>query len=85
RKRGFTVPVGDWIAEESASLAPLVAAQPGLEAVMKPEDVRTVIAGAAGRGGLLAWRVLFYALWHQVHVCDVDPHQPLADILAARG
>jgi len=85
RKRGFTVPVGDWIAEDAAVLAPLVAAQPGLNAVMKPEDVQMVIRGAAGRGGLLAWRVLFYALWHQVHVCGIDPRQPLADILATRG
>ncbi len=84
RKRGFTVPVGDWIAEEAEQLAPLVAAQPGIEAVMKPEDARAVIAGAQGRGGLLAWRVLFYALWHQVHIGGVDPHQPLADILATR-
>ena len=85
RKRGFTVPVGDWIAEEAAQLAPLVAAQPGVETVMTPDQAQTVIRNAGGRGGLLAWRVLFYALWHQVHVCGIDPHQPLAEILAARG
>ena len=85
RKRGFTVPVGDWIAEEAAQLAPLVAAQPGIETVMTADQAQTVIRSADGRAGLLAWRVLFYALWHQVHVCGVDPHQPLAEILAARG
>ncbi len=85
RKRGFTVPVGEWISEEAQGLAPLVADQPGIAAVMKPQDARAIITDAGGRGGLLAWRVLFYALWHQVHVCRVDPYQPLADILATRG
>ncbi len=85
RKRGFTVPVGDWIADEAQILAPLVAAQPGIEAVMKPADAHDVIMAARGRGGLLAWRVLFYALWHQVHVCQIDARQPLVDILADRG
>ena len=85
RKRGFTVPVGDWIAEDAAVLAPLVASQPGIAAVMRKDAAKGVIENASGRGGLLAWRVLFYALWHQVHVCGVDPHQPLAEILAARG
>ena len=85
RKRGFTVPVGEWISEEAQRLAPLVADQPGIAAVMKPQDARAIITDAGGRIGLLAWRVLFYALWHQVHVCRVDPYQPLADILATRG
>ena len=85
RKRGFTVPVGDWIAEEARELAPLVAAQPGIEKIMKPDTARDVITAAQGRGGLLAWRVLFYALWHQIHVCGIDPQQPIADILATRG
>ncbi|MEK9558157.1 MAG: asparagine synthase (glutamine-hydrolyzing), partial [Alphaproteobacteria bacterium] len=85
RKRGFTVPVGSWIAGESSVLGPLVASQPGIAAVMRPEDARSVIENADGRGGLLAWRVLFYALWHQVHCRGADPRQPLADILAEKA
>ena len=34
---------------------------------------------------LLAWRVLFYALWHQIHRRGADPRQPLADILAEQA
>jgi len=89
RKRGFTVPVGAWIAEEAHLLAPLVAAQDGVAALMRADTARAVISSADargnGRGGLLAWRLLFYALWHQIHCRGVSAEQPLADILAARG
>ena len=84
RKRGFTVPVGHWIAAEAGTLAPLVAAQPGVTALMPGSAARSVIEAAEGRGGLLAWRLLFYAMWHQIHCRGVDAGQPLADILAAR-
>ncbi len=85
RKRGFTVPVGGWIAEESHTLAPLVAKQNGVAELISADTARSVIASADGRGGLLAWRLLFYALWHQIHCCGASAEQPLADILAARG
>jgi asparagine synthase (glutamine-hydrolysing) len=85
RKRGFTVPVGGWIAEESQTLAPLVARQDGVAELISADKARAVIASADGRGGLLAWRLLFYALWHQIHCRGVDAEQPLADILAAHG
>ncbi|MEC8641690.1 MAG: asparagine synthase (glutamine-hydrolyzing) [Pseudomonadota bacterium] len=88
RKRGFTVPVGGWIAEESGTLAPLVATQDGVAELMRADAARAVISSADGhghgRGGLLAWRLLFYALWHQIHCRGVSAEQPLAEILAAR-
>ena len=79
------MPVGSWIAAEAPVLGPLVASQPGIAAVMRPEDARSVIENANGRGGLRAWRVLFYALWHQVHRRGANPRQPLADILAEQA
>ena len=85
RKRGFTVPVGGWIAEESRTLAPLVAAQDGVARLISADRARAVIESADGRNGLLAWRLLFYAVWHQIHCRGISAEQPLADILAARG
>ena len=85
RKRGFTVPVGHWIAAEAGTLAPLVSAQPGVAALMPGSAARSVIEAAEGRGGLLAWRLLFYALWHQIHRRGANPRQPLADILAEKA
>ncbi|MEX2451184.1 MAG: asparagine synthase (glutamine-hydrolyzing) [Rhodospirillales bacterium] len=72
RKRGFTVPVGAWIAEGAARIAPLVARQQGIEEICNPAAVETLFKNAAsgtgGRAGKAAWVLLFYALWHQAHV-----------------
>jgi asparagine synthase (glutamine-hydrolysing) len=83
KKRGFTVPVGAWISEEAGMLTPLVAAQPGIAGLLRGDDISAIFHAANGRSGLLAWRILFYALWHQIHCCGVAADQPLADILAA--
>ena len=69
RKQGFTVPVGAWIAEAADRLAPLVAAQPGVAEIAKPERILPLFRAAAGkREGFAAWHLLFHALWHRRHV-----------------
>jgi asparagine synthase (glutamine-hydrolysing) len=69
KKQGFTVPVGAWIAEEADRLAPLVAAQPGVAAVAKPDRILPLFRAASGkREGFAAWHLLFHALWHRRHV-----------------
>ena len=68
-KQGFTVPVGAWIAGQGARLGPLVAAQPGVAEIAKPERVKALFRHAGGRHeGFAAWMLLFYALWHRRHV-----------------
>lgn len=82
RKRGFTVPVGEWISARASSLGPLVAAQPGVAELCDPDAVRAVFRDAAGSAGIAAWRLLFYALWHAHHVgggvCGGDALEMLA-------
>ncbi|MBR0672283.1 asparagine synthase (glutamine-hydrolyzing) [Neoroseomonas soli] len=69
KKQGFTVPVGAWIAEAADRLAPLVAAQPGVAAIAKPDRILPLFRAAAGkREGFAAWHLLFHALWHRRHV-----------------
>ncbi len=68
RKRGFTVPVGQWIAAEGARLAPLVAAQPGIAEAFQPAAVTALFQHGAAKQGAAAWALLFYALWHQHHI-----------------
>jgi asparagine synthase (glutamine-hydrolysing) len=68
-KQGFTVPIGAWIAAQGARLGPLVAAQPGVAAVARPDRVIALFQHAGNRrAGLPAWMLLFYALWHRVHI-----------------
>jgi len=75
RKRGFTVPVADWMAPRAAQLGPLVARVDGVRALCVPGGVERVFSGLStseGReGGSVAWSLLFLALWHRIHVEQV--------------
>ena len=81
KKRGFTVPVGEWIAKRGAQLGPLVAAQPGVREICLPNRVEKLFTDAGEkRPGFAAWTLLFYALWHRHHIQRL----PLApDVFAA--
>jgi asparagine synthase (glutamine-hydrolysing) len=85
RKQGFTVPVGAWIADAADSLAPLVAAQPGVAAIARPDRILPLFRAAAGkREGFAAWHLLFHALWHQRHVLGIAPEGDVLAYLARR-
>ena len=73
-KRGFTTPVAAWIAAQGARLGDMVAAQPGIAEIAKPDEVRRLFASADGRrAGAAAWTMLFYALWHRRHILGRAP------------
>ena len=83
RKRGFTVPVADWIAREGKRLGPLVAAQPGIVEVCREGMVEKLFRDLRGRRqGFAAWLLLFYGVWHQRHMiglsCDGDVFDALS-------
>jgi len=67
-KRGFTVPVAEWIAGEGKRLGPLVARQPGIAEICLPGSVEALFANVNKRNGAAAWTLLFYALWHRRHI-----------------
>jgi asparagine synthase (glutamine-hydrolysing) len=84
RKRGFTVPVGEWIANQGARLGPLVAAQPGVAELCRPRAVQRVFAEARRRRpAFAAWSLLFYALWHTRHVLGRTPLPDVHESLAS--
>jgi asparagine synthase (glutamine-hydrolysing) len=68
RKRGFTVPVGEWIVRRGAAIGPLVARQAGIQALCRPDAVESVFRARGRRAGFAAWVLLFYALWHRCHI-----------------
>ena len=67
-KRGFTVPVGSWIAKEGARLGPLVANQPGIAQLCRTETVAALFRATGKREAMAQWSLLFYALWHNHHM-----------------
>ena len=80
-KQGFTVPIGPWLAKQSARLAPLMAAQPCIAEIAHPDRVQALLTAA--KHPQAAWTLLFYALWHRAHIegrmADVDVFAALAE------
>ncbi len=82
-KQGFTVPIGAWIAASGARLGPLVAKQPGVAEIARPDRVVALFRHAEGkREGRAAWTLLFYALWHRAHVLGLPANGDVWDALA---
>ena len=82
RRRGTAMPVAAWIAAEGARLGPLVAAQPGVAELADPDAVVKLFRNPRKHAALAAWTLMFYALWHQLHVlgraCEGDAFDCLA-------
>ncbi|MCZ6591413.1 MAG: asparagine synthase (glutamine-hydrolyzing) [Alphaproteobacteria bacterium] len=75
RKRGFSVPVAEWIFARGSEIGPLVARQPGVAEICEPKKVENLYQRRGKRQGFAAWLLLFYALWHNHHIvgnADVD-------------
>lgn len=83
KKRGFTVPVGEWIAGQGMRVGELVAKQECIQEVCAPDALKAAFALPLGRAGKAAWTVLFYALWHKVHMQGVAPDGDVFDVLSA--
>ncbi len=71
RKRGFTVPVAEWIAHRP-QVGERVAAQAGIAEIAAPEQVRDLFRHVNDKTGAACWSLLFYALWHQHHILGCD-------------
>ncbi|WP_339325384.1 asparagine synthase C-terminal domain-containing protein [Pararhodospirillum photometricum] len=78
-KRGFTVPVGHWLAEHGARLGPLVAATPGVAALCHPDRVRRLFETLGKETALAAWVLLAYAVWHR-HFIEEKPGAAEGDL-----
>lgn len=73
KKRGFTVPVREWMETGGRRLGELVAAQPGVQEVCERGSVAALFSRSGKRDGQAAWGLLFFALWHRKHVLDMSP------------
>ena len=84
KKRGFTVPVARWILRHSDRIGALVANQPGIQESCVAERVPKLFATDGKRAGQASWVLLFYALWHQIHVLGVSADGDLFQVLDER-
>ncbi|MBV1799889.1 asparagine synthase (glutamine-hydrolyzing) [Siccirubricoccus sp. G192] len=85
-KQGFTVPIGAWIQGVGERLGPLVAAQPGVAEIARPDRVAALFRHAGGEKhrGFAAWHLLFYALWHRRHIEGRPAEGDVFEVLAGR-
>ena len=81
KKKGFNTPVGRWIEDRSDDLSLLVAAQPGVRALMDTEEVEAIFGNAA-KHSQPAWSLLFYALWHNARILGLPSDGDIEAVLS---
>lgn len=81
RKRGFTVPVADWIGQRP-ELGSLVARQPVIAEIADPGTVQALFRDTGKKTGFARWSLLFFALWHRRHVDGKVPEGDVFDVLS---
>lgn len=83
KKRGFTVPVGEWIEAKGKQAGELVAAQDCILDICHGDGVRALFKSTDARATKAAWTLLFYAVWHKVHMQGTPPDGDAFDVLSA--
>ena len=73
KKRGFSVPVGEWMGRHGDRLGELVAKDPAVSAVCHPSRVKSLYTSTKKRARFAAWALLFYALWHRRNIRNLPP------------
>lgn len=82
-KRGFTVPVAEWIARRGERIGPLVACQQGVHELCDPHAVERLFVRRGKRTGFAEWALLFYACWHQRHIMGTAGARDAFELLGA--
>ena len=86
-KRGFTVPVAEWIRGRAHQLAGPVGRSDGVSQLCRSEQVRALFQTFGDRGGkhegIACWMLLFYALWHRIQIEDTRSDADVMEMLRA--
>lgn len=81
RKRGFSVPVGEWIASRAEDIGGAVARQEGVAEICDPHAVKLMFENPTPQTAKARWTMLFYAVWHQIHIVGSKPEGGVFDII----
>jgi asparagine synthase (glutamine-hydrolysing) len=86
RHRGWAPSVTRWIAAKAGTLGPLVARNDGIGSICDQAAVRKVFERLSVRPskrlGHAAWQLLFFALWHRIHIEGKIPEGDACTVLA---
>ena len=83
KKRGFTVPVDQWMTSRSAELGHLLARQPGIIRYCDPKAVQRLFKTSGKRPGQAKWTLLFFALWYRYYIEGKTDEGGTFEVLAA--
>lgn len=83
-KRGFTVPVADWMQCKNTALGDLIARNLGVAEVAHAAAVKNLFnePGSNKKQGFAKWSLLFYAVWHKIHMEGASPDTDVLSLLA---
>lgn len=84
RKRGFTVPVGEWLFNRP-EVGEMLARQESIAELCSPGSVEALFRGGDKKHGFAAWTLLFYALWHRRHILGLRPAGGALETLSSRS
>lgn len=71
----FTLPISRWILSKGKEIGFLVAQQEGVNQLCYPERVKNVFLSSDKTSQHFAWTLLCFALWHQIHILKIPPHE----------
>ncbi len=69
KKKGFTVPIYDWIPKKSKLLSHLLSKNKILYEFIKPSQIKKICMNCANnkKATTIVWRLLFFSIWFLVH------------------
>ncbi len=73
RKRGFSTPVNQWIAERAPDLRTFMCDQTGIREMFEIDKISDLFSTKTHKYEKLRWPLLFYALWHTKHIMQESP------------
>jgi asparagine synthase (glutamine-hydrolysing) len=73
KKKGFTPPIELWLSRKARVLAPLVSGNPAFDGIGNGPKIADLFQAlsmnpANKKQALAAWILLFYAVWHSIHI-----------------
>ncbi len=68
KKRGFTVPVADWILARKGEVAHFLRSQKGIAEITNEKNLSLLLESMDKKNMSMIWFLLFYGLWHERHV-----------------
>lgn len=85
-KKGFTVPIADWLEPRRGAILSYLQGHPGVIDVVVPDRLDDWLAGPlSGRSAKLLFNLLCYAIWHDVHIARGPLPEALLDPTTERA